>query len=70
MSYPKRIFLQVCVTHGIECPEDVTWCVDKINESDIEYELKPSAADVSRRCETCGAQLPRHYIKCPLLPRR
>ena len=28
------------------------------------------ATDGSRHCKTCGAQLPRHYIKCPLLPRR
>ena len=57
MEYPKRIYLQVCVTHGIDCPEDVTWCVDRINESDIEYVLPDpqSPTPIGAAADTCPA---------------
>lgn len=33
---PERIYLQVTTEDG-EWPDEVTWCVDRINDSDIEY---------------------------------
>jgi hypothetical protein len=45
-NIPKKIYLQI----GKDCPTDdgedfsklygVTWCAERINENDIEYELK------------------------------
>jgi len=40
-NMPKRIYLQVEITEDkygeVERPEDVTWCEDKINDTDVEY---------------------------------
>jgi hypothetical protein len=50
-NIPKTIYLQI----GEECPMDdedfnklhgVTWCAERINENDIEYELKLSDEDL------------------------
>ena len=45
-NIPKTIYLQI----GEECHDDidfnelsgVTWCVDKINDNDIEYKVTPT----------------------------
>ena len=52
-NLPKRIFLQIDPEN--EKPEDfkelseVTWCEDRINDSDIEYILKPKIKLIKNR---------------------
>jgi len=51
-NIPKTIYLQI----GKDCPTDdgedfnklygVTWCAERINENDIEFELKLSDEDL------------------------
>ena len=57
MKIPQRIYLQI----DSECESDntylwhegVTWCQDKINETDVEYVLKQSR----QVCQICGKEL-------------
>ncbi len=52
MKPPEKIYLQ-WIPEGEKYPtpyaEDVTWCVDKINDDDIEYHLAPQWVDVTER---------------------
>jgi hypothetical protein len=40
MTVPQTIYLQFFDEDGEE-NEEVTWCVDKINDTDVEYQLTP-----------------------------
>jgi len=67
-SVPKKIYLQVCPEHGVSCDE-ITWCVDRINDTDVEYVLPDRAAQLQREavtpipaatiatCPDCGANI-------------
>ena len=48
MKIPNKIYLQVCEEHGVGCSDEVTWCVDRINDSDVEYVLLDRAAQLLR----------------------
>jgi len=47
MGMPKKIYLQVeddcdCVDYGtMILKHEVIWCIEKVNEHDVEYTLTP-----------------------------
>lgn len=45
-TIPDVIYLQWYAEDG-EYAEDVTWCVDRIHKTDIEYRLIPRATDAA-----------------------
>lgn len=56
---PERIWLQVCDENNCDKPfnahEGVTWCEDKINETDIEYVRADSLNKLKREvCSFCA----------------
>ena len=72
-SVPKKIYLQVCPEHGVSCDE-ITWCVDRINDTDVEYVLPDRAAQLQREavtpipaaryCPECKALLEDRSVYC------
>jgi hypothetical protein len=45
MTIPKVIYLQIVDDEGVDLDpleDEVTWCVDAINESDVEYRIAPN----------------------------
>lgn len=50
---PEIVYLQWHSDWRDHWDGDVTWCVDRINDSDIEY-VPRAAAEAERQCE-CGA---------------
>lgn len=36
MDIPAKIYLQIKDEDG-ETPDEITWCVDKIHDTDVEY---------------------------------
>ena len=65
-NIPKKIYLQI----GKDCPDDedfkklygVTWCVERINENDIEFTSTPPETD-AELCTECGGVLKGAEIK-------
>jgi len=57
---PKTIYLQVCEENECDSEfsehEGVTWCQDKINDSDIEY----TRADIPQQCDSSAT--PRTWV--------
>lgn len=47
MKIPDKIYLQICEEHGVGCDE-VTWCTDSINDTDVEYVLLERATQQKR----------------------
>ncbi len=61
MKPPERIWLQFYDEFDGEESEDITWCVDHINETDVEYvradlpsPVVPSSANVGQIGEENG----------------
>jgi len=73
LDVPKEIFLQICPEHGISCG-DVTWCVDRVNGSDVRYVLPARAAQLLHEprlgiqggftCEKCGCANSGSFDTC------
>jgi hypothetical protein len=58
---PDVIYLQWYDDDGEES-EDVTWCVDRINETDIEYHRKTTTInDDVLFCSLCGTPIGTDY---------
>jgi len=49
MTVPKKIYLQILDEDG-EIPDEVTWCVDRIHDTDVEYILSSAVPD----CVNCA----------------
>ena len=69
MTIPKKIYLHIVDDEGnILDPmkDEVTWCWDKINDNDVEYEivLTPRAVDFAPRCPKCNAVAGWHHEAC------
>ncbi len=59
MTIPKKIYLQIVDDEGNELDpmkDEVTWCWDKINDNDVEYEIVPTprALDFCPECDNTG----------------
>ena len=71
MAIPKKIYLQIVDDEGNELDpmkDEVTWCWDKINDNDVEYEivLTPRALDECPRCKgSCWVMGINEKIRCP-----
>jgi len=59
MEAPERIYLQASMTEEDDDWDDeigVTWCVDRINDSDVEYVRRDVAAELYRALSWLSAQ--------------
>ena len=64
MTPPKRIYLQADSNFPVDTGEEVTWCVDEINDTDTEYvrldvyeELRAENAALRSRLDACCDEL-------------
>ena len=47
MTPPKKIYLQVCGTCDFDQLQEVTWCKDRINKSDVAYFSEEAIRDAA-----------------------
>ena len=53
MIVPEKIYLQILDEDG-ESPDEVTWCVDRIHNTDVEYVLSSTVPDCVNCALNCG----------------
>jgi hypothetical protein len=73
MKPPEKIYLQIgddlrIDEYDFEDLADVTWCIDKISDNDIEYKLvkkaKPKARNKKGYCTNCDNEIKLEYTFC------